>query len=229
MDPTGRFRFFLVLLRWTGRRVSTLLRMTRSTVLLTEREIKNALLLQKCRYVPPHQIGRTAQLYADNGAATYVRWWMVKGGQEGEAGKAEQYDAVHPVHPLVTSAVQQYLSAHWDRLGLGPDHPLFPSGQVITRPMSPEQVYSWFRRAARLLGDRGTPLGMTPNNAYHGLRYNRRTELHGVNVKYARWLCEHSVLSGTPGITVSEGVYQGLIPAELVRAVRSGAPEWEEE
>lgn len=178
---------------------------------------------------------RRAARNAKNGMAMYVRWWMVKGGQGGEAGRAEQFDAVHPVHPIVASATREYLEGYWNQLrvghgtaarGLGPEGPLFPSGRVTTKPMSNEQVYVWFRNAARLLGERYTPLGMTPDNAYHGLRYNRRTELGGVNAKYARWLTEHSVLSGTPGITVSEGVYQGLVPPELVQAVRVEAPEW---
>jgi hypothetical protein len=48
-------------------------------------------------------------------------------------------------------------------------------------------------------------------------------------VKYARWLGEHSVLAGTPGITVSEGVYQSLVPQEPVRAVQIEAPGWDAE
>ena len=237
VDPTGRFKFLLILLRWTGRRVSTALRLTRGVLLFTEEEIRTALERQLCVYVLPHDIGRTACLYAKNGMAMYVRWWMVKGGRRGEAGRSEQYDAVHPVHPLVAVAARNYLDSFWNRLrvgqeedvhGLGPDSPLFPSGQVITKSMSKGQVYEWFRKAARLLGDRQTPLRMTIDNAFHGLRYNRRTELYGVSAKYARWLGEHSVLSGTPGITVSEGVYQGLVPPELVRVARTEAPKWED-
>lgn len=234
VDPTGRFRYFLILLRWTGRRVSTILRLTRDVMLVTEEEIRRALLLQLCVYILPHQIDRTARLYAQNGGAMYVRWWMVKGGQGGEAGRAEQFDAVHPVHPIVMQATVQYLEGYWNRLKIGvgedarqmgPSDPLIP-GEVLTRAVSKEMVYSWFRKAARLLAERGTPLGMTPKNAYHGLRYNRRTELFGVSAKYGRWLTEHSVLSGTPGITVSEGVY--LVPPELVRAVRVESPDWDD-
>lgn len=234
VDPSGRFKYFLVLLRWTGRRVSTILRLTRGVMLYTKEEIRAALLQQLCVYVLPHQIDRTASLYAQAGGAMYVRWWMVKGGQGGEAGKAEQFDAVHPVHPAVMAATTEYLEGYWNKLALGhgdsarklgSEDPLIP-GEVVTRPLSNETVYSWFRKAARVLAERGTPLGMTSDNAYHGLRYNRRTELYGVSAKYGRWLTEHSVLSGTPGITVSEGVYQGLVPPELVRAVRVEAPEW---
>jgi hypothetical protein len=60
---------------------------------------------------------------------------------------------------------------------------------------------------------------LTPGNAFHGLRINRRTELRNAQLKYARWLIGHSVTNGTPGITVSEGVYLGLKPRELAAAV----------
>jgi hypothetical protein len=136
----------------------------------------------------------------------------------------------------IVEATKQYLENDWKRLkvgrgdsarGLGPGDPLI-LGEVLSRPLSNETVYSWFGKAARLFAERGTPLEMTSNNAYHGLRYNRRTELFGVSAKYGRWLTEHSVLTGTSGITVSEGVYQGLVPPELVRAVWVEAPDWDE-
>lgn len=40
-----------------------------------------------------------------------------------------------------------------------------------------------------------------------------------VETKYARWLVGHSVTKGTAGISVSEGVYLGLVPEDLVAAV----------
>jgi hypothetical protein len=177
-------------------------------------------------YVLPHDRDRVARLFAENGGAMYVRWWMVKGGQSGEAGKAEQFDAVHPVHPIVIKETHHYLLTRWGKLQLGPGDPLIP-GEVITQPLSPGTVYAWFREAARKAAEAGKPLGMKTDNAHRGLRCNRRTELFEVSVKYARWLCEHSVLTGTPGITVSEGVYQGLVPQELVRAVQIEAPRWD--
>jgi hypothetical protein len=73
---------------------------------------------------------------------------MVKGGQRAEEGKVEQYDAVHPVHPVVMETATEYLESYWNKLGLGLGDPLFPSGVVVTRPMSNEQVYAWFRAEA---------------------------------------------------------------------------------
>jgi hypothetical protein len=128
----------------------------------------------------------------------------------------------------VIEETHHYLSAHWEKLQLGPGDPLIP-GEVITEPPSPGTVYAWFRKAARRAAVVGKPLGTMTDDAYHGLRYNRRTELFEVSVKYARWLGEHSVLTGTPGITVGEGVYQGLVPQELVRAVQIEAPRWDAE
>jgi hypothetical protein len=237
VDPSSRFRYLLILLRWTGRRVGTILRLTRGVLLLTEEDIFRALNEQLCVYVLPHEMRRTARLYARNGGAMYVRYWMVKQGVQGEPGRAEQFDAVHPVHPLVMEATNEYLEGYWSKLRvhsegevrpLGPDDPLIP-GAVVTKRLSEESVYSWFRKAARLLAERGTSLEMSPNNALHGLRSNRKTELLRAPAKYSRWLTEASVLSGNSGITVHEGVYQGFVPPELVKVVLTEAPEWNDD
>lgn len=53
----------------------------------------------------------------------------------------------------------------------------------------------------------------------HGFRSNRPTELRTAPDKYARLLTGHSVRTGTPGISVSEGRYLGLVPEDLVNAV----------
>jgi hypothetical protein len=58
---------------------------------------------------------------------------------------------------------------------------------------------------------------------------NRKTELVTKPTKYNRWLTEASVLSGNVGITVHEGVYQGLVPPELVEVVRTEAPDWNDD
>jgi hypothetical protein len=219
VDPTGRMRLFVVLSRWTGRRVSTIRRFTRAVVLQSEPEIRAALDEQLCDYVRPYDRDRVAKLYAGAGGALFIRYWMVKAGQSGDEHRVEQYDAVIPVPPVVTAEARHYFSRYWDRLGLAPDAPLIP-GEDLSQSISAETVNSWWHRAELLAANDGRPLGMSPDNAWHGFRQNRRTELRGVHDRYARWLVGHSVLSGTPGITVSGGRYPGIVAEDLVAAVR---------
>jgi integrase len=135
-----------------------------------------------------------------------------------------EHDAVIPVAPVVMEEARRYLSRYWDRFEMGLDAPLFP-GEDLTRSVSAETVNEWWHRAKVLAAEDGRALGMSPHNARHGFRQNRRTELRTVHDKYARWLVGHSVLSGTPGISVSEGQYLGLVPEDLVAAVGVGTGE----
>lgn len=219
VDPSGRFRFALVVARWTGRRISTIRRLQRSSLLTTEEQVRAALARQQCTYVEERDLDHVAQLYATRlGGALYVQADMVKSGQSGDEGRVEQYDAVFPVHPLVIKEGKRYIERSWSKLGLGDDAPLLP-GSDLRKSVSKETFHQWWRRAERLAEQAGQPLGMSSGNAWHGFRSNRRTELRAAPAKYARWLIGHSVRTGTPGISVSEGRYLGLVPEDLVDAV----------
>lgn len=221
VDPTGRFRFSLVIARWVGRRVSTIRRMTRSVVLETEAEIRAALDQQLCTYVEPHDRDEVARLYAEAAGAFYIRWSMVKSGQSGDEDRVEQYDAVTPVHPVVMDEWRRYHDRYWRKLGLGKDDPLIP-GEVLTEGVSYETQNEWFHAAELLAEKNDRSLKMPKGNAWHGFRPNRRTEYRRVHNKYARFLVGHSIATGTPGITVSEGRYLGIVPEDLVAAVQKG-------
>lgn len=220
-DPSGRFRFFLVLARWTGRRISTIRRFRRATLLFTIDEIRAALERQLCRYVYEEDFGRVAKLYAESGGPLYIEYWMEKSGQTGDENRVEQYDAVVPIHPVVAAEAEHYLTRYWDKGNLSPSDPLFPGGRAKNkpssrRPVSKETINEWLNRAITLAALGGHIVSLLPDNKWHGFRYNRRTELRKVEVKYARWLVGHSVHNGTPGITVSEGRYLELVPEDLV-------------
>jgi hypothetical protein len=219
VDPTGRFRFALVIARWVAPRTITIRRLTRSVVLETEQEIRAALDNQLCNYVEEHDRDDVAKLYADNGGAIYIRYWMVKAGQSGDENRVEQYDAVYPVAPIVMEEWRHYWDRHWAKLGLGPDDPLLP-GEDLTKSISGETMHDWFRDAEFLAEKDGRSLKLPPKNQWHGFRLNRRTEYRTVHDKYGRFLVGHSIHTGTPGITVSEGRYMGLVPKDLVQAVR---------
>lgn len=221
VDSTGRFRFMLIIARWVGRRISTIRRMERRAILETEEEIRAALDEQLCNYAEPHDRDAVAKLYAENGGALYVRWYYEKSGKSGDEDRVEQYDAVFPVNSVVMDEWRRYRDRYWDKLKLEPTDPLFP-GEVLTRGTSEEQQNRWFHDAELLAEKAGRSLKLPPNNAWHGYRNNRRTEYRRVHDKYARFLVGHSIHSGTPGITVSEGRYLGIVPEDLVEAVREG-------
>lgn len=182
VDSTGRFRSFLVLLRWLGRRVSTVRRFTRSTLLQSEAEIRTALNVQLCQYVEEYDCDRVARLYASAGGAVFIRWSYEKTAQSGDADKVEQYDAVQPVPPIVMEEANRYFPKFWNRLGLTADAPLLP-GDDLGKPISAETVNKWFHRAELLAAKDGKSLEMSSGNAYHGLRYNRRTEFRKAELK----------------------------------------------
>ncbi len=229
VDSTGKFRFFLVLLRWLGERVSTVRRLNVDSLLFTVPEIRKALDEQLCNYVPrvAHR-DRVAELYARNGGAVFYRLWMRKPALSQDEGEVEQYDAVVPIHPAIKEEFDRYYRKCIEPRELGPGAPLFP-GERLDRVISERQVNLWWHDAIRL-AERAEKrdLALTKGNAYHGLRYNRRTELRKVEPKYARWLIGHSVTNGTPGIEVSEGVYLGLKPRDLVAAVRASDEDEDE-
>lgn len=219
VDPTGRFRFALVIARWVAPRTVTIRRLTRSVVLETEQEIRAALDSQLCDYVEEHDRDAVAKLYADNGGAFYIRYWMVKAGRSGDANRVEQYDAVYPVAPIVMEEWRHYRGRHWAKLDLGPDDPLLP-GDDLTKSISGETIHDWFGDAELLAEKDGRSLKLPPKSQWHGFRVNRRTEYRKVHDKYGRFLVGHSIRTGTPGITVSEGRYLGIVPEDLVAAVR---------
>lgn len=120
-----------------------------------------------------------------------------------------------------TSEFERYRTKFLDPRSalLTPDSPMVP-GKRLDRPISERQVNFWWHAAIALAEKREKrELALSKGNAYHGLRYNRRTELRNVELKYARWLVGHSVTNGTAGIEVSEGIYLGLKPRELAAAV----------
>lgn len=121
---------------------------------------------------------------------------------------------------------RRYLSKYRDRLGLAPNAPLLPS-EDLAQSVSAEAVNEWWHRAEMLAAKGGHALGRSPNNTWHGFQQNRRTEFRMLHDKYARWLVGHGVLSGTPGITVSEGQCPGRMAEDLVAAVRveTGEPD----
>jgi len=99
----------------------------------------------------------------------------------------------------------------------------------LKKAVSGETVNDWFKDAMLLAAENGRPLRLSKGNKWHGFRANRRTEYRYVHDKYGRWLVGHSIRSGTPGITVSEGRYLGLVPEDLVKAVMLGDAQGEEE
>jgi hypothetical protein len=220
VDPTGRFRLFLVLLRWTGERVSTILRLQVGSLLFTPSEIERAFGEQLCNYIAKPSVRRkAADLYARTGGAVFFRLGMRKPGQSGDEGEVEQYDAVVPLNPAVKPEFERYRDGFIEVRQLGPEAPLFP-GDRLDHAVSEGQVNNWWHAAVRLAERRERcEIALSKGNAYHGLRYNRRTELRKVETKYARFLVGHSITKGTPGIEVSEGVYLGIKPRDLVEAV----------
>lgn len=146
---------------------------------------------------------------------------MVKSGQSGEEDRVEQYDAVIPVNRVVIGEWHRYRDRYWSKLGLDADGPLIP-GEVITEHVSSETQNNWFHEAELLAAKDGRSLDLPKNSAWHGFRNNRRTEYRTVHDKYGRFLVGHSIHTGTPGITISEGRYLGIIPDDLVEAVRVG-------
>ena len=152
----------------------------------------------------------------------FYRLWMRKPSLDENEGEVEQFDSVVPFNPAVKAEFERYRVKYIEpRRGLlGSDSPLFP-GERLDRGISERQVNLWWHAAVALAekteGRNDTAL--SKGNAFHGLRYNPRTEYRKVDLKYARWLVGHSVTNGTPGIEVSEGVYLGLKPRELAAAV----------
>lgn len=119
----------------------------------------------------------------------------------------------------MAAEAEHYLAG--DKGNLSSADPLFPGGRAKNKPssrnpVSRETINEWLNRAITLAALGGHIVSLPPDNKWHGFRYNRRTELRKVEVKYARWLVGHSVHNGTPGITVSEGRYLGLVPEDLV-------------
>ncbi len=221
VDPTGRFRFFLVLLRYLGERVSTVRNLLVGSLLFEAADIYMAFDCQLCNYIPMRKIRKkAADLYAKNGGAVFYRQHMRKPGKSGDEGNAEQFDAVVPIHPEIKEEFARYRGKFILPRQLGPDAPLIP-GERLNGPISERQVNLWWHAAVRLAEEREgrSDIALEKGNAYHGLRINRRTELRKVETKYARWLIGHSVKPGNGGIEVSEGVYLGLKPRELAAAV----------
>lgn len=223
VDPSGRLRFFLVLLRWTGERVSTIRRLEVGSLLFSAADIRTAFDRQLCNYIQSPRIrDKAADLYARSGGAIYFRAWMRKPGTSGDADRTEQYDAVIPVHPNIREEWDRYREKYLVPRTLHdkPAAPLF-TGERLDQQIPARSIHLWWHAlvGAAERGEGRTDLALSKGNAYHGLRYNRRTELRKVETKYARWLVGHSVTNGTPGITVSEGIYLGLKPRELVAAV----------
>lgn len=222
IDPTGRFEFLLEFQRWSGRRLITVLRMTDRAILVTYDEIRAALDEQLCRYVDEAHRDAVARLYLDAcGGALFIRWWWEKSGQSAKANRAEQYDAVTPVAPALIRARAKYFAVYRDRLNLPSGAPLIP-GDDLTRPLPKETALAWMKRAKQLAAERGLELGLGKGDGGHGYRKMRRTDFRKVDVKHARFLVGHSIRTGTPGITVSEGIYLGLVPEDLVEAVLMG-------
>ena len=223
IDPTGRFEFLLMMLRWSGRRVITVRRMTGEVFLTTEQAIFKALGRQKCRYIrDEHGRADAARLYMELcGGALYVRWFWEKAGQNAEANRVEQYDAVVPIPPVLVRAWEKYCAVYRDPLGLEADAALIP-GKTLNKPISERQVQNWMKEAKLLALKEGLDLDIPDAEGYHGYRSKRRTDFVNTELKYARFLIGHSIRTATPGISVSESVYLGIVPEELAHAVRRG-------
>ena len=220
VDPTGRFRFMLVIARWVGRRISTIRRMTRAVILETEDEIREALDSQLCNYVEPHDRDEVAKLYAESGGAIYVRWWMVKSGQSGDEDRVEQYDAVTPVHPVFMEEWRRYDAKYWGKLGLDRNSPLIP-GEVLTRAISAETQNEWFHAAELLAEKDDRSLKMPKGNAWHGFRPNRRTEYRKTETKTLLLGGASHCHRHTAG-SLCRGKISRPVPEDLVGAVQAG-------
>lgn len=221
VDPSGRFRFFLVLLRYLGERVSTVRNLLVGSLLFEASDIRRAFELQLCNYIPTSKIRKkAADLYARNGGAVFYRYEMRKPAKSGNERHVEQYDAVVPIHPEIKKEFASFREKFIKPRGLGREAPLIP-GERLDKPVSSRQVNLWWHEAIRAAekGEERNDLALEKGNAFHGLRINRRTELRKVETKYARWIVGHSVQPGNGGLEVSEGVYLGLKPRELAAAV----------
>lgn len=223
VDPSGRFEYLLQCLRWCGRRLITIRRMTDLAILTTEAAIRQALDDQLFQYIRDEvEKDRVARLYMQScGGAVYWRWEWEKSGQSGDEDRVEQYDAVQPVAPAFIRATREFFTNYRDHFNLPPGSPLIP-GEDPTKPISHETVYAWMDKAKLLAAKEGLNLGMFDGDGIHGYRNFRRTDFRNVPDKYGRWLVGHSIVSGASGITLSEDRYLSLDANDILTAVRMG-------